>query len=61
MSAVRSIISGGAPADQVQHEMATLTDAERKELVRTATSLQVSTEDTLAIKADLVQCKSPRE
>ena len=54
MSAVRSIISGGAPADQLQHEMATLTDAERQELATTATPLQVSAEDTLAMKADLV-------
>ena len=54
ISAVWSIISGEAPADQLQHEMATFTDAERQELVTTATSLQVSTKDTLAMKVDLI-------
>ena len=53
ISAVRSIISGGAPADQLQHEMAALTDAERRELADT-TPLQISAEETLAMKADLV-------
>ena len=48
ISAVRSIISGGASTDQLQHEMATLSDAERHELLANATPLQVSAEETLA-------------
>lgn len=54
MSAVRCIISGGAPDDQLQHEMAALTDMERQELLKAATPLQISAEETLAMKADLV-------
>ena len=54
MSAVRCIISGGAVADQLQHEMAALTDMERRELLTAATPIQISTAETLAMKADLV-------
>ena len=55
MSAVRPIISGGACADQLQHEMAAVTDAERQELLQDVrTPLQIPAEETLAMKADLV-------
>ena len=55
MSAVRTIISGGACADQIQHDVAAVTDAERQELLQDArTPLQIPVEETLAMKADLV-------
>ena len=54
MSAVRCIISGGAAADQLQHEMAALTDMERRELLTAATPLHISAEEILALKGNKV-------
>ena len=56
MSAVRSIISGGACADQLQHEMAALTDTDRQKLLQDdRIPLQIPAEETLAMKADLAR------
>ena len=57
MAAVRDVISGGAraAAEQLQHEVSALTNDERQELLTSSEhSAQISAEETLAMKADLV-------
>lgn len=54
MSAVRNAISGGGVSQQLQDEMAVLTEEERQEFLVSANSAtQITPEETLAMKADL--------
>ena len=55
MAAVRAKVSGGAAAEQLKDELAVLTEAEWRELLVAADcSAEISTEETLAMKADLI-------
>ena len=55
MSTVRDAISGGGVADQLKNELGVLTNAERRVLLVAADCpTQMTTEETLAMKADLV-------
>ena len=55
MAAVRAKVSGGAAAEQLKDELAVLTEAERRELLVAADcSAEITADETLAMKADLV-------
>ena len=53
LSSVRESISGGGASVQLQDELALLTDDERREFAAPVTQ-QISPEETLAMKADLI-------
>ena len=55
MAAVQVKVSGGAAAEQLKYELAVLTEAERRELLGAADcSAEITADETLAMKADLV-------
>lgn len=52
---VRDVISGGASVEQLQDEVAALSSDERQQLLTsTEFSVSITTEDALAMKADLL-------
>ena len=56
MSAIRDSISGGAAAAQLQDELSLLSETDRSELldITKCPPVELSSSDTLAMKADLV-------
>ena len=55
MSSVRKFISGGEAAVQLQDEITVLTEEERQEILKSADCTnEISPEETLAMKANLV-------
>ena len=54
MTAVRNVISGGRPSQQLQDELAVLTEEERQEFLVTANSAtQITPKEAQAMKTDL--------
>ena len=54
MSTVRENVSGGGATQQLRDEMATLTEAERQELLSSDCTAHITSDEALAMKADLV-------
>ena len=55
MALVRDAVSGGAAEAQLQDEVASLSQEERQKLLTSADfSMEISAEDALAMKSDLV-------
>ena len=54
LSQYRAILSGGAASAQLHDEVAALSTEERQKLVDTEFSVEIKSEDALALKADLM-------